>query len=343
MTKPITVRTHADLLALMELTSGRRPTDSLLVQGMTGHGTELGPSLRLDLPQYVEDENTVRAFALFVVDTITTGGPLDRLMVALYSEDVDRFGGLTDAVTEAVNSEGIDLFRLFHCTPAARRTIVPDLGVWSMWSEVTGSTAGITARVEHGAAERDPVSAPAYEGPTVQGARIGRAARSLTAPPNADEDHEDVQAARSLLADLLAAETIDAEAAARFAAYTERAALRDWLMADAFGGTRGQDLATAWALLMEGQTRPDWERVDAAEAVILQALKLTPASHRAGLFAVLATFAWAKGAGTDAAAWADLARQADPTHELARLVAKACDSGTVLRVAQNRATAYRRG
>lgn len=339
MNENLTLRNDADVLAMMELTVGRRPTESLMVTGITGH--RMAQTLRIDLPQHVEDENTVRACALFVAQTVTAGGPLDAVIVALYSEDVDRFGGLTDAVTEAVNAEGIDLFRLFHCTSAAWRTVIPDLGVWSMWSEVTGSTAGITARVEHGAVERDPVCAPAYEGPTVQGGRIDRAARSLTAPPNADEDHEDVQAARSLLADLLAAETIGAEAAARFAAYTERAALRDWLMADAFGGTRGQDLATAWALIMEGQTRPDWERVDATEALIARLLKLTPASHRAGLYAVRATFAWAKGLGTDAAAWADLARQADPEHELARLVAKACDSGVVLRVAQNRATAYR--
>ena len=49
----------------------------------------------------------------------------DAVIVGLYSEDVDRFGGLTDVVTEAANAEGIDLFRLFHCTPAAWRTVVP--------------------------------------------------------------------------------------------------------------------------------------------------------------------------------------------------------------------------
>ena len=341
MKNELTLRNDADVLSLMELTLGKRPTESLLVSGVTGH--HMAQTLRLDLPQHVEDEGTVRSYALFVVDTLTTGGPLDAVIVGLYSEDVDRFGGLTDVVTEAANAEGIDLFRLFHCTPAAWRTVVPALGVWSMWSEVTHSTAGITARVEHGATEQVAIAAPAYEGPTVQGGRIDRAAQSLTAPPNAGEDHPDVRAALALLDGLITGEPIDAGTAARFAAYTERAVLRDWMMNDAFGGTHGQDLVTAWARFMDGQTRPDWERVDAAEAVILQALKLTPASHRAGLFAVLATFAWAKGTGSDAVAWADLARQADPTHELARLITQGCDNGIVLRVAQNRATAYRRG
>ncbi|GGC83396.1 hypothetical protein GCM10011512_07700 [Tersicoccus solisilvae] len=54
MTKRITIRTQADLLALMELTAGRRPPGSLLVQGMTRNGAEVGPTLRLDLPQHVE-------------------------------------------------------------------------------------------------------------------------------------------------------------------------------------------------------------------------------------------------------------------------------------------------
>ncbi|OMH32567.1 DUF4192 family protein [Tersicoccus sp. Bi-70] len=339
MTKRITVRTHADLLALMELASGRRPTDSLLVQGMTGHGTELGPSLRLDLPQHVEDENTVRAFALFVVDTITTGGPLDRLMVALYSGDVDRYGVLTDAVTEAANAEGIDLFRLFHCAPAAWRTVVPELDVWAMWSEVTHSAAGIAARAEHGMAERPAVTAPAYTGSALQGAKIDRAARAYTVTATDGRRHRDTLAARRLITALMEAETIEPDDAATVAAMVGHRPLRDWIMFDAYG--LGDDLTAGWPLLASGRVVPDWKRVDAVEGVIWTVLTMTPPSHRADLFAVLAMFAWTKGMGTDADTWADLAEQADPGHVLAGLIRQGIRAG-VHPLATNRRTAYRR-
>ncbi|OMH34806.1 DUF4192 family protein [Tersicoccus sp. Bi-70] len=339
MTKRITVRTHADLLALMELTSGRRPSDSLLVQGMTRQGTELGPSLRLDLPQHIEDENTIRAFALYVVDTITTGGPLDRLMIALYSEHVNQYGTLTDAVTEAANAEGIDLFRLFHCTPAAWRTVVPELEVWAMWSEVTHSTAGIAARAEHGLTERPTVTAPAYTGSALQGAKIDRAARAFTVTATDGRHHADTLAARRQITALTGAETVEVSDAATVAAMVGHRPLRDWIMFDAYG--LGGDLTAGWPLLASGRVVPDWERVDEVERVIWTVLAMTPPSHRADLFAVLAMFAWTKGMGTDADTWADLAEQADPGHVLAGLIRQGITLG-VHPLATNRRTAYRR-
>ena len=88
--------------------------------------------------------------------------------------------------------------------------------------------------------------------------------------------------------------------------------------------------------------RPDWERVDATQELVISLFRFTPPEARAPLFALLGWLNWYKGRSSIASQYLTKARDADPENRLARLLTQLVDTGTLPVCVTRKDTSYQR-
>ena len=113
--------------------------------------------------------------------------------------------------------------------------------------------------------------------------------------------------------------------------------LRDRLIAD----MPGLDLPMGLLLFGQSESSPRWERIDAAERILLRLFSVASPQHAAVTLTLLGCIAWWKGRGSTAADFMGLALSFDPKYRFAQLMKEMLSCGLVSGWARSKTQAYR--
>jgi hypothetical protein len=113
--------------------------------------------------------------------------------------------------------------------------------------------------------------------------------------------------------------------------------LRDRLIAD----MPGLDLPMGLLLFGQSDSAPRWDRIDAAERLLLRLFSIASPQHAAAPLTLLGFIAWWKGRGSTAADFMDLALSFDPEYRLAQLMKEMLSCGLASGWARSKTQAYR--
>ena len=126
--------------------------------------------------------------------------------------------------------------------------------------------------------------------------------------------------------------TLTARTAQELAGAFQHPITRDCLMTEVI--TSAPDLFTA-VMLGVFPARPDWARVDIAQEVAFELMKVTPEGQRAPMLCLIGWLEWLKGKSSFAARYFKLALDDDTDYRLAGLLAELVNRGLVTDCALN--------
>lgn len=311
----------ADLLATIPHLLGISPSESFVV--LTAHAGALGATLRVDAPEHVEPLNYAQ--------TLTSHATNDEKATASYivvytDEDQDSYPYAAHVAA------------LANELAAAR---MPVRNVWlvtsNYWTEfgtdeqhpleqITDSQAN-AALTYFGSATDVDVYNPAL---------LGTWAMPVEAPAGSEEDIEDACAAWAAVLD--STEGPDQETTRNIAAAFQHKMVRDFLFRETIT-THNGDFADV--MLGKFTGRPDWDRVDRAEAMAFELMKAVPAGQRAPMLTLMGWLEWLKGNGTQAGRYLKHAASDVPGFRLAVLLRELINRGSVADVARDPETSYK--
>jgi hypothetical protein len=323
MTDKLNLTGPADLLATVPHLLGAKPAESFVV--LTARAGSLGATLRMDAPEHVEPGNYAQ--------TLTSHAANDEAATASYVvvyTDEDLGYGYPYAAHVAA---------LVNELAAAR---MPVRNVWlvtsSYWAEfgtdeqlplakITDSQAN-AALTYFGSATDVDVYNPAL---------LGTWASRVEAPAGSEKDIEDACAAWAAVLD--STENPGQQTARDIAAAFQHKFIRDFLFRETITTHNGN---FADVLLGKFTGRPDWDRVDRAEALAFELMKVVPAGQRAPMLTLMGWLEWLKGNGTQADRYFKHAAADAPGFRLAVLLRELINRGSLAEVARDPETAYKR-
>ena len=323
MTEKLTITGSADLIATVPHLLGNQPKESFVV--LTARGNTLGATLRMDAPAesapldyaqmmttYAANDEKATASYVIVYTDETRGGPFP------YAEHVAALSG-----------------ELATARMPVRQALLVTSAHWGTY----------------GTAERNPLDAikdsqanatltyfgSATDIDVYNPALLGRWALPVEAPEGTDEDLE--TACETWEAVLDADGVPDTEAARALAAAFQHRHIRDYLFRDTITTHNGSfgDVLTG-----KFTGRPDWARVDRAEAIAFELMKVVPAGQRAPMLTLMGWLQWLKGHGSQADRYLKLAAEDVSDFRLAVLLRELINRGHVADVARNENLSYNR-
>ena len=131
----------------------------------------------------------------------------------------------------------------------------------------------------------------------------------------------------------------DTETARALAAAFQHRHIRDYLFRDTItthNGNFGDTLTGKFT------ARPDWTRVDRAEAIAFDLMKVVPTGQRAPMLALMGWLEWLKGHGTQADRYLKLAAEDVSDFRLAVLLRELINRGHIADVARDAEKSYKR-
>jgi len=324
MMEKLTLTGPADLLAYIPHLLGGTPTESFVV--LTATAGALGATLRVDAP--------MDAAPLGFAQTVTSLAAQDENATACYlvvytdeTSDDDRFPYA--AHVAALGNE------LATARMPVRKVYLVTSTHWAAYGsternpldQITDSNANATMTFLGSAATVD-VYNPALLGKWVEPVKV----------PTLTEESAD-QAHREWVTVLEAHGMPDHETARKLAAWFQVPHLRDVLMAETITANYSSILD-----LLRGKFdgRPDWKRVDHAEVVAFELMKVVPEGQRAPMLTLMGWLQWLKGYGKNAASYLKLAVEDAPDYGMAVLLRELIVTEQIAEVTKNRDTAYTR-
>lgn len=323
MTEKLNLNGPADLLATVPHLLGVKPVESFVV--LTARAGSLGATLRMDAPEHVEPGN--------YAETMTSHAANDELATASY---VIVY---TDQHLEYGYPYAVHVAALVNELAAAR---MPVRNVWLVtsgyWAEfgtdeknplaqITDSQANATLTYFGSATDVD-VYNPAL---------LGTWALRVQAPEGNEKDIEAACAAWAAALD--ATENPDQETAREIAGAFQHKMVRDFLFRETITTHNGN---FADVMLGKFTARPDWDRVDRAEALAFELMKVVPAGQRAPMLTLMGWLEWLKGNGTQADRYLKHAAADVPGFRLAVLMRELISRGSIAEVARDAETSYKR-
>ncbi|MEV8133644.1 DUF4192 family protein [Pseudarthrobacter oxydans] len=324
MTEKLTITGSADLIATVPHLLGNQPKESFVV--LTARANTLGATLRMDAP--------AESFPLDYAQMMTTYAANDDKATAsyviIYTDETGGDGPFP--YPEHVAALSIEL-------ATARMPVRQVLLVTSThWGT-------------YGTAERNPLDAikdsqanatltyfgSATDIDVYNSALLGRWALPVQAPEGTDED---LEMACATWAAVLDAEGMpDTEAARALAAAFQHRHIRDYLFRDTITTHNGSfgDVLTG-----KFTGRPDWARVDRAEAIAFELMKVVPAGQRAPMLTLMGWLQWLKGHGSQADRYLKLAAEDVSDFRLAVLLRELINRGHIADVARDADMSYKR-
>ncbi|MGM7774494.1 DUF4192 family protein [Arthrobacter sp. KNU-44] len=305
----------ADLLATIPHLLGVKPSESFVV--LTARAGALGATLRVDAPEHAEP--------LDYAQTLTSHASNDAQATASYIvvyTDEDPDGCPYAAHVAALANE----------LAAAR---MPVRNVWLVTSchwadfgtdeqypleQITDSQANASLTYFGSATDVDVYN------PEL----LGTWAMRVEAPAGSEQDIEDACSAWAAV--LEGTETPDPETARNLAAAFQHKLVRDFLFRETIT-THNGDFADV--MLGKFTGRPDWDRVDRAEATAFDLMKAVPAGQRAPMLTLMGWLEWLKGNGTQAHRYLKHAATDIPGFRLAVLLRELINRGSVADVARD--------
>jgi hypothetical protein len=322
MTEKLNLTGPADLLATVPHLLGVKPAESFVV--LTARAGSLGATLRMDAPEHTEPMNYAQ--------TLTSHAANDEQATASYvivytDEDLDGYPYAAH-VAALVNE-------LAAARMPVRNVLLVTSGYWAEFgtdeqhplAQITDSQANATLTYFGSATDVD-VYNPAL---------LGTWTLRVEAPEGTEEDIEEACAAWAAV--LEATAIPDQQRAREIAAAFQHKMVRDFLFRETITTHNGN---FADVMLGKFTGRPDWDRVDRAEALAFELMKVVPAGQRAPMLTLMGWLEWLKGHGTQADRYLKHAAADVPGFRLAVLLRELIRRGALAEVARDNETAYKR-
>ena len=342
MSKALSVSTPADILAYVPHALGFAPVESFVF--ITMAGTRIGATLRVDAPA----EITAGDFAGRITHYLLADAEADHVLFIVYTDETGNGEGQPFAEhAEALKAEFARAelvlvdgwlvtskgWRNYFCDD---RACCPNHSL----AEITDSTLNAElVFTGSNPGTHETIADPAYRGGDGNAEKIATLADEWTSPEPFDFTNIVMSQARAAWAEAIGT-TPGQDTSCTLVSYLSKKVVRDRIMADMINPDDDPDTYTA---VLTGQHRgqPDWNRVDEAEALLIDLLAYTPGAYRAPLFTTLGYLAWYKGRGTTAKKYLDKALEAEAGYRLAELLRQLINNGILAAVTTSKATAYR--
>ncbi|WP_248761010.1 DUF4192 family protein [Pseudarthrobacter sp. SSS035] len=322
MTEKLNLSGPADLLATIAHLLGRTPTESFVI--LTARGGALGATVRIDAPAYIEPMNYAQTLTSYAAnDEEATGS-----YVVVYSdEDLDNYpyAAHVAALVNELATARMPVRNVWLVTSTYWTEFGAD--VQNSLDEIRDSNANATL-VYNGSAKDVDVYNPAL---------LGTWALSVQAPAGSEEDR--AAACTAWAAALDSPETPDTKTVRELAGAFQHKMIRDYLFRETITTQNGN---FGDVMLGKFDGRPDWERVDRAEALAFELMKAVPPGQRAPMLTLMGWLEWLKGHGTQADRYLKLAASDVEDFRLAVLLRELIGRGYIADVARDSTTSYRR-
>ncbi|MCY1676861.1 DUF4192 family protein [Pseudarthrobacter sp. SL88] len=323
MTEKLTITSTADLLAAVPHLLGNQPKESFVV--LTARLGALGATLRMDAPAESAPLDYAQMMATYAAhDEKATGS-----YVIVYTDEKPAYGFPYAAHVLALSNE------LATARMPVKTVFLVTGTYWATYGtsernpldEIRDSNANATLTYFGSAPDID-VYHPEL---------LGGWALPVEAP---EGNLEDFEAACTAWKAALDAKGMPNTATAReLAAAFQHKHIRDYLFRDTISTHNG---AFGDTLTGKFTGRPDWERVDHAEAIAFELMKAVPAGQRAPMLSLMGWLEWLKGHGTQADRYLKLAAEDVSDFRLAVLLRELINRGAIADVARDEGTAYKR-
>lgn len=323
MTEKLTISGSADLIATVPHLLGVQPKESFVV--LTTRSGALGASLRMDAPAEAAPGDYAQMMTTYAAhDEKATGS-----YVIVYTDEDPEYGYPYAAHVAALTTE------LATARMPVRMVLLVTGTYWAAYGTaeknpldaVRDSNANVTLTY-YG-------SAPHLE--VYNAELLGTWALPVEAPEGTDEDLE--TACTMWAATLDGTGMPDTDTARQLAAAFQHRHIRDYLFRDTItthNGTFGDTLTGKFT------ARPDWDRVDGAEAIAFELMKAVPAGQRAPMLTLMGWLEWLKGRGSQADRYLKLATEDVSNFRLAVLLRELINRGHVADVARDPDMSYKR-
>lgn len=323
MTEKLTITGPADLIAAVPHLLGNQPKESFVV--LTTRLGSLGASLRMDAPA----ESTPLDYAQMITTYAANDDKATGSFVIVYTDEKPAYGFPYAAHVLALSTE------LATARMPVKKVLLVTGTYWATYGtaeknsldEIRDSNANVTLTYFGSIPDID----------TYNPELLGTWALPVEAPEGTDEDLE--TACRTWAAALDAAEMPDTETARQLAAAFQHRHIRDYLFRDTITTHNGSfgDVLTG-----KFTARPDWDRVDRAEAVAFELMKVVPAGQRAPMLTLIGWLQWLKGSGTQADRYLKLATEDVSDFRLAVLLRELINRGQIADAARDPEQSYKR-
>ena len=324
MTEKLTISGSADLIAAVPHLLGKEPKESFVV--LTSRAGTLGASLRMDAPAGADPGDYAQMMTTYAAhDENATGS-----FVIVYTDEDPHHGYPYAAHVAALTSE------LATARMPVRMVLLVTGTHWATYGtaeknpldEIRDSNANVTLTY-FGSAPHLDVYNPEL---------LGTWASPVHAPEGTDEDLGFACGMWDAALDG-APMPPQTETARQLAAAFQHRHIRDYLFRDTITTHNGDFGDT---LMGKFTGRPDWDRVDRAEALAFDLMKVVPAGQRAPMLTLMGWLQWLKGSGSQADRYLKLAAEDVPDFRLAVLLRELINRGYIADVARNPETAYQR-
>lgn len=326
MTEKLTISGSADLLAAVPHLLGTEPKESFVV--LTLRAGILGASLRMDAPAEAAPEDYAQVMTTYAAyDEKATGS-----VVIVYTDEEPGSGYPYAAHVAALTNE------LATARMSVRMVLLVTATHWAPYGtpernpldEVRDSNANATLTYFGSAPDLD-VYNPAL---------LGTWALPVEVPEGTDADLGTACGMWAAALDRVeGAPGPDGGTARQLAAAFQHRHIRDYLFRDTISTHNGgfEDV-----LMGRFTARPDWDRIDRAEALAFELMKVVPAGQRAPMLTLMGWLQWLKGRGSQADRYLKLAAEDSAGFRLAVLLREVITQGYVADVAKDPATSYQR-
>ncbi len=324
MNEKLTITGPADLIATVPHLLGNQPKESFVV--LTARRNTLGATLRMDAPA----GSAPLDYAQMMTTYAANDDKATASYVIVYTDETGGDGPFPYAEHVAALSIELATARM-----PVRQVLLVTSAHWGTYGTternpldaIKDSQANATLTYFGSATDID-VYNPAL---------LGRWALPVEAPEGTEEDLE--MACLTWAAVLDADGLPDTETARALAAAFQHRHLRDYLFRDTITTHNGSfgDVLTG-----KFTGRPDWARVDRAEAIAFEMMKVVPAGQRAPMLTLMGWLQWLKGHGSQADRYLKLAAEDVSDFRLAVLLRELINRGHLADVARDETMSYNR-
>lgn len=348
MKKTLSATTAADILAYFPHALGFDPRESFGF--VTLNGARTGATLRVDIP---DESVSPASFAQTVTSYLLSDPNADGVLFLVYSNEPAADFTNSDAKPYMDYAQAIEKELEDAGMPIRDGWLITDRGWTTYFCEDTGcctlnplsdiDDSVLSAHMVYsGSAKRTELAAdPTFTGSEDTHRNLREAAARHEVINPLDFSEPAMCEARAAWHEAIGTRPTQ-ETAMELVSYLLNKQLRDRIMADTINTAEDQGTYRAVLIGMDSG-RPDWSRVDATEALLIDLLAFTPGEDRAPLFSYLGWLAWYKGQASAAAAYFAKALESEPAYRLAELLDEMLSSGLIAQTATDPETAYRPG
>lgn len=326
MTEKLTISGSADLIAAVPHLLGAEPKESFVV--LTLRAGLLGASLRMDAPA----EAAPGDYAQMMTTYAAYDGKATGSFLLVYTDEDPGSGYPYAAHVAALTTE------LATARMPVRMVLLVTGTYWATYGTAETNPLDAVRDSNANATLTYYGSAPDLE--VYNPELLGTWAAPVQAPEGTDENLDTARGMWAATLDAVEGAPVpDIDTARQLAAAFQHLHIRDYLFRDTITTHNGSFGDT---LMGKFTARPDWARVDRAEALAFELMKVVPAGQRAPMLTLMGWLQWLKGRGSQADRYLKLAAEDAAGFRLAVLLREVITLGRVADVARDPGTSYQR-